>query len=116
MCYCAPSMHADHQTFLDAIRDKRRLSVSFFDRKEKKKRVCVCAPLDFGPLRGALDEAPRYQLWDLEGKRKPHNIVVLAEDLERLEPIEGTFDPAAIITWKFKPNAWAIARDWAEFS
>ena len=59
-------MHADHQVFLDAIANKRRLSVRFFDPKQKREHVRTCAPLDFGPLRGAKDGFERYQLWALE--------------------------------------------------
>jgi hypothetical protein len=109
-------MHADHQVFLDAIATKRRLSVRFFHRKEGRELVRTCAPLDYGPLRGATDTEPRYQFWDLEGKRKPFNIPVLAPDLVSMTPLEETFDPEAIITWSFKPGAWHVARDWGPFS
>jgi hypothetical protein len=109
-------MHSDHQVFLDALRDKKRLTVSFFDRKEKRDRVRICAPLDYGPLRGANDTTERYQLWDLEGKRKPLNFALLEGDIASMKPLDETFDPATIITWAFKPNAWAVPRDWAEFS
>lgn len=109
-------MHADHQTFLDAIASKQKLSVRFFSKKENRERTRICAALDYGPLRGASDIAPRYQLWDLEGKRKPLNIAVLAEDLLAVTPLEETFDPADIITWAFKPNAWHVPRDWGAFS
>ena len=74
-------MHADHQVFLDAIAAKRTLSVRFFDRKKNKERVVTCAPLDFGPLRGELEPVDRYQLWDLEGKRKPLNLPILPADV-----------------------------------
>jgi hypothetical protein len=109
-------MHADHQVFLDALAAKRRLSVRFFNQKLGREMVRVCAPLDYGPLRGASDATPRYQFWDLEGRRKPLNLPVLAADLVSMTPLEETFDPAAIITWTFKPKAWHIPRDWAEFS
>lgn len=109
-------MHPSHAIFLDAIAARRRLSVRWFNRKEGRELVRVCAPLDYGPLRGAVDPMDHYQLWDLEGKRKPHNVAVTAEDLRALTPLEETFDPAAIVTWKFKPGAWRIARDWGEFS
>lgn len=109
-------MHAQHQTFLDAIAQKRRLSVRFFDKKEGKERTRVCAPLDFGPLRGATDTRDRYQLWDLEGKRKPLNIPLLEEDMLDVKVLDDTFDPAAIVTWSFKPGSWKIERDWGEFS
>jgi hypothetical protein len=105
-------MHASHATFLDAIVAKRRLSVRFFSRKE----VRICAPLDFGPLRGALSAALHYQLWDLEGKRKPHNLALLEADIVSMTSLEETFEPRAIITWAFKPRAWSVPRDWAEFS
>ena len=109
-------MHADHQVFLDALAAKRQLSVLFFSQKTKRELTCTCAPLDYGPLRGAVDGADRYQLWDLEGKRKPFNLALLPSDVLTMTAREETFDPAAIITWAFKPNAWRVPRDWAEFS
>jgi hypothetical protein len=109
-------MHADHAVFLDAIASRHRLSVTFFSRKEGKELVRVCAPLDFGPLRGAKEPADHYQLWDLEGKRKPLNIAVLPADVVKMTVLGETFDPAEIITWAFKPGAWRIARDWGQFS
>lgn len=110
-------MHADHQVFLDALAAKRRMSVRFYNRKLEREMVRICAPLDYGPLRGTnVDALPRYQFWDLEGKRKPLNLPVLAEDLHEMTPLDETFEPAEIITWTFKPNAWLVPRDWAEFS
>jgi hypothetical protein len=109
-------MHADHQTFLDALAAKRRLSVRFFSRKEDREHVRVCAPLDRGPLRGALDGLERYQFWDLEAKRKPYNLALLEQDLVKMTALDETFDPATIITWAFKPGAWTVRRDWGEFS
>jgi hypothetical protein len=109
-------MHAAHQVFLDAIADKRRLSVTFKSRKDGREVVRVCAPLDYGPLRGGLDANPRYQLWDLEGRRKPLNIVLAADEIISITRLDETFDPAAIVTWAFKPGAWHVARDWAELS
>ena len=109
-------MHADHQVFLDALRDKRQLTISFFDKKENKDRTCTCAPLDFGPLRGQKEPAPHYQLWDMAPKKKPYNITVLPEDVKSMTVLDATFDPGAIITWNFKPKAWAVERDWEDFS
>ena len=109
-------MHADHGIFLEALHAKRRLSVRFFSKKEQRELTRACAPLDYGPLRGAAEKTPHYQLWDLEGKRKPLNIAVTGADIRSMTLLDETFDPAEIITWAFKPNAWAVPRDWAEFS
>ena len=109
-------MHPAHQVFLDALAAKQKLSVRFFSRKEKKEKTRVCAPLDFGPLRGALEPHDHYQLWDLEGRVKPLNVALLPDDLLEMTVLDETFDPAAIITWSFKPNAWHVTRDWGEFS
>ena len=109
-------MHADHQVFLDAIAQKRKLEVRFLHPKERRELIRVCAALDFGPLRGAKDTTPRYQLWDLEGKKKPFNLPLLAADIHSMKIVEETFDPAEIITWQFKPGAWHVKRDWADFS
>jgi hypothetical protein len=109
-------MHERHALFLDAIARKRRVSVRFFHRKEGRELVRVCAPLDFGPLRGALQPVDHYQLWDLEGKKKPHNLALLEGDILEMNALDETFEPADIITWAFKPGAWLVPRDWAEFS
>jgi hypothetical protein len=109
-------MHAGHATFLEAIAARRRLSVRFFSRKEGRELTRICAPLDFGPLRGALPPVDHYQLWDLERKRKPLNLALLEGDIVSMTPLEETFEPRDIITWAFKPGAWHVPRDWAEFS
>jgi len=108
-------MHASHQVFVDALHAKRRLVVEFRD-KTGRMVTRTCAPLDYGPLRGATEQTDRYQLWDLEGRRKPLNITLLDADVASFRVLDETFDPAEIITWAFKPNAWKLPRDWAEFS
>ncbi len=109
-------MHSDHQLFLDALADQHRVSLRFFSKKEDRELTRICAPLDFGPLRGALEAADHYQLWNLEGKRKPLNIAVTPKDVVSMTRLEETFAPADIITWAFKPNAWRVPRDWGAFS
>ncbi len=109
-------MHAAHQVFLDAIAGKHRLSVTFNSKKEGREKTRICAPLDYGPLRGGLDQDPRYQLWDLEGKRKPFNVVLSADEIISITVLPEAFDPAEIITWAFKPGAWHIQRDWGDLS
>jgi hypothetical protein len=109
-------MHPQHAVFLEAIAAKRRLSVRYFDRKLDREVVRVCAPLDFGPLRGPSDGADRYQFWDLESKKRPFNVAVVASEIAEMTLLAAFFDPAAFITWAFKPNAWHIKRDWGPFS
>ncbi|HQY65458.1 MAG: hypothetical protein IPF92_22430 [Myxococcales bacterium] len=109
-------MHADHATFLAALETKHHVTVTFFHAKAGGERVVTCAPLDFGPLRGAHDARPRYQLWDVGAKRPPFNVTILPGDLRSIAQLETTFDPAAIIRWDFKPNAWSHPRDWGQFS
>ena len=108
-------MHANHQVFVDALLAKKRLRVEFRD-KTGRTVTRICAPLDYGPLRGAAEQNDRYQLWDLEGRRKPLNITLLDSDVGSFSALDETFEPAEIITWAFKPNAWTLPRDWAEFS
>ena len=109
-------MHAAHQAFIDAIARKQRVSLRYFDRKQGRERVRICAPLDFGPLRGSVDGADRYQLWDLGAKHKPFNVAVLPSDIVELTVLPETFEPEDFITWAFKPNAWRVPRDWGKFS
>jgi len=108
--------HADHQIFLDALAAKKRVTVRYFHRKEKRELVQVCAALDFGPLRGADEKVSYYQFWDLQAKKKPLNRAVLPADVISITPLEESFDPAEIITWTFKPGAWSTPRNWGDFS
>lgn len=109
-------MHADHATFLAALETKHHVTVTFFHTKEGRERVVTCAPLDFGPLRGAHDTQPRYQLWRVDAKRPPFNVTILPSELRSVVALDTTFDPADIVRWAFKPNAWSHARDWGAFS
>jgi hypothetical protein len=109
-------MHAEHALFLDAIASKRQVTITFFHVKDQRERTLTCAPLDYGPLRGAQDPRPHYQLWDLGARRPPYNVVVHADDISGLVAADVVFDPAEIIKWAFKPKAWSIARDWGDFS
>jgi hypothetical protein len=63
-----------------------------------------------------VSKADVYQLWDLEAKRKPFNVVLAEADIVSMTALDETFEPSAIITWAFKPHAWHVPRDWAEFS
>jgi hypothetical protein len=109
-------MHDAHPIFLEALHSKHRLCVCFFHKKEGVEVTRVCAPLDYGPLRGAKHVADVYQLWDLEAKRKPYNLAVAPDDVRSLKALPDTFDLTSIITWTFKPHAWHIKRDWGDFS
>jgi hypothetical protein len=109
-------MHAQHECFLAAIAQRRQLTFAYLDAKTQRERIIVGAPLDFGPLRGAHDITARYQLWDLGAKRPPFNVTARAIEVRQIELLDATFDPAAIIKWTFKPNAWTVVRDWGDFS
>jgi hypothetical protein len=109
-------MHAEHGSFLEALSTCHRMSVRFKNPKNGQEVTRVCAPLDYGPLRGATSTAPVYQFWDLEGKRKPLNLPLAAENILSMQTMDETFDPGTIITWAFKPNAWHVVRDWGAFS
>jgi hypothetical protein len=41
-------------------------------------------------------------------QRKPLNITLLDSDVRSFRALDETFDPADIITWAFKPNAWKL--------
>lgn len=108
--------HAHHQLFLDALAAKQALRIRYFHRKEKREREQLCAPLDFGPLRGGDPHDEHYQLWDLQAKKKPQNRAVRPADMISMELAGETFDPASFITWAFKKGAWSVPRDWGQFS
>ncbi len=99
--------------FIEVIKNRTKVKVTFFSKEDASPITRVCAPMDYGPSRRARDKSDRFHLWDYEGKRGPHIISIIADKVTGLEIVEDSFDPAKFVTWA--PN-WFIERDWGEFS
>ena len=95
--------------FIQAIKSKKKVRLSFDSKEDGAPITRLCAPVDFGPSRRAKDKSDRYHLWDYEGKRGPHIISIVVPRVIAIEILEEAFDPA-----EFAKKTWSlfIPRDW----
>lgn len=109
-------MHPDHQTFVQAIHSKRKLTLTFFSKEDGRHLVRMCAPMDFGPSRRARDRTDRYHFWDYESDTKNHTLSLLPRQISQIELTRDYFDPVEFITWDIIKSRWFLPRDWGSFS
>lgn len=99
--------------FVNAIRSKRRVRITFFSKEDEAPLTRVCAPMDFGPSRRSKDQSDRFHVWDYESDKGPHVLSLAQDQVLRIEVLEDSFDPAEFIDWD---TDWFTPRDWGPFS
>lgn len=104
------------EVFTQAIRDKRKVRLTFFSKEDGHALVRTCAPLDFGPSRRARDKSDRFHLWDYDSDTRNHVLSLPPHQVMNLEILDETFDPADLVTWDIASHPWFFARDWGEYS
>lgn len=75
-------MHKDHDVFILGIEQEKKLELTYFDRKQHREQVSLCAPLYYsrgpaGPAAGVEEELECYYLWDF-GAEKGNNFMALS--------------------------------------
>jgi hypothetical protein len=102
-------MIPNHPRFVEAINEKKKVSVSFYSTADSGVLDRVCAPMDYGPGGGNPDGLNRYWLWDYSGTTATHTLGLLPQQIVDLRVLGELFDPAA---FGIKPWPWAIPRNW----
>jgi len=105
-----------HETFINAIHEKKKIRLKFFSKQDRSILTRLCAPMDFGPGRRTKDQQPRYHLWDYESDAKNHTLSLLPDQIVSIEPTDEIFGPAEFITWDVKKSPWFLIRDWGAHS
>lgn len=103
-----------HQTFLQAIHEKKILKIRF-DSFEKGVIERMCVPFDFAPSSRAKDPTSKYQVYDLNSPSGKHNLAIFPDQIVLIEKTESEFDPSTYVTWS-KPYVWVVKRDWGTYS
>ena len=103
-------MIPNHKQFIEAIKEKKKVSLRFYSKADSGVIDLVCAPLDYGPGTGTPDGVNRYSLWDYTSNTGSHLLEMLPEQILDLSVLGAVFDPAG---FGVPPHAWSIPRDWA---
>ncbi|MEN5272806.1 hypothetical protein [Stenotrophomonas lactitubi] len=99
--------------FIGAVRDRKKVRLTFFSKQDGRELTRLCAPMDFGPSSRASDKSDRFHLWDYESDAVMHTLSVLPAQVKCIELVDEQFDPGEFVTW---PPKWIVERDWGKYS
>jgi hypothetical protein len=89
-------MIPNHNQFLTAIQDKKKVCVRFYSLPDSGVLDRVCAPLDYGPGDNP-DGLNRYWLWDSTNESSVPKIGLLPQQIVDLAVLGESFDPAQCV-------------------
>jgi hypothetical protein len=102
-------MIPNHPRFLEAIHDKKKVSVRFYSKADSGVVDRTCAPLDYGPGGETEDDLNRYWFWDCATGTAAKVFGLVAEQIVELSVLGEGFDPAQL---GVIPPRWSVPREW----
>lgn len=121
-------MHRDHNNFVRAIKDRRKIRLiyssedgdsSFFQAKLSAPMdysTKLSAPMDYHPDRRATDKSDCYYFWDFEESNNGAPLILEPDKIISMDLDKKTFDPSDFVTWDVRELPWFLKRDWGKFS
>ena len=103
-------MIPNHAQFIEAIQQKKKVTLRFYSRADSQVIDLVCAPMDYGAA-AAPDGVNRYFLWDYTSNNGSHTLSLLPEQVLDIRILGELFDPGQIDA---RPPHWFVERDWGE--
>ena len=92
-------MHRDHDIFVRAIKDKRRVKLVFLSNTDGNNAKKLCGPMLYSPPAGA-GESDWYYLWDFEGNSDKRVLGLPSNKIVSMGLTEETFDPKDFTTYE----------------
>ncbi len=84
-------MHSDHDVFTQGIEQKRRIKMTFSDRKNLQNLLRQCAPLHYSKGQVEGDGLDCYYFWDFEAAEGGHFLAAPPSQIIEMELADGTF-------------------------
>jgi hypothetical protein len=82
-----------HTQFIEAIKEKKKISVRYYSHADSGVLDRICAPMNYGP--GDLhDGLNRYWFWDYASNTGVHALGLMPKQIEDLQVLGELFDPA----------------------
>ena len=104
------------EKFINAIRAKQKIKLTFYSKEDIGVLVRTCAPMDFGPSSRAKEKNNRYHVWDYDSDTGTHVLSLNPEQIASIEVLDEHFEPSNFITWDTQKSPWFVTRDWENFS
>ena len=89
-------MIPNHASFIDSIRDRKRVLLQFYSTPDNSVLNRVCAPLEYGPGIDLKDVLNRYWIWDYAAQPGSHRIGLVPEQIVKLQISGESFDPTQL--------------------
>ncbi len=102
-------MIPNHEQFIEAIKEKKKVCVRFYSKSDGGVLDRVCAPLDYGPGGGTDDGLNRYSFWDYGSNTGIHVLSLLPQQILDLRLLGEVFDPVQL---DVSPPHWFVPRNW----
>jgi hypothetical protein len=101
-------MIPNHKQFIEAITEKKKVSVRFYSTADSGVLDRICAPMDYG-LGQVQDGLNRYWLWDYTSNTDSHILGLVPQQIVDLQMLGKVFDPTE---FGVTPWPWSIPRAW----
>jgi hypothetical protein len=85
-------MHRDHEIFIQAIKDRKKLLIKFHRDEDSDAYTEVCCPLFYIPA-GDKDSYAHYYFWEGENGSKGNIMSVKTDRIVHIGPTNEPFDP-----------------------
>lgn len=89
-------MIANHERFIEAIKDRKKVSVRFYSKPDSGVLDRVCAPMDYGPGENP-DGLNRYWLWDYASETGSHTLGLVPQQIVDLQVLGDVFNPSEFV-------------------
>jgi hypothetical protein len=106
-------MIPNHKQFIEAINEKKKVSVRFYSKADSGVIDRICAPMDYGPGGEVQDGLNRYWLWDYASNTGSRTLGLVPQQIVDLRVLGEVFDPAEFGP---RPWPWSIPRAWGTAS
>lgn len=85
-------MHEDHDKFIQAVKDRRKVILTWFSGEYNLNLTKLCVPLQYSPSGGGED-SECYYLWDSEGDVGERALFLPPSQIMYMELSDDTFQP-----------------------
>ena len=89
-------MHCDHDLFIKAVKDRRKLILTYFSGKSYMYITRLCVPVSYSSPDTAED-SEYYYVWDPESDVGERIIALPPSQIEHMGLSDETFDPNEFI-------------------
>jgi len=102
-------MIPSHAHFVEAIRDKTLIRISFYSLPDAGIVDRECMPLDYGPTHGIKDGLNLYWIWDPANTAGTNPLGLSPDQIVSVQVLGKNFAPNQL---PLGTRSWNVVRDW----